>query len=146
MTFPLPEEYSFYTLLREIRLYAKNGKIRVIPCQNYSWSFILFIQKAGYDATLVDEQAYFSSNGDYLVDLRILENRRIYPYSTAKILHELKMHRGSRQVRIIPSEQTDLLKILLDKENIPYYIAKPAEERCYDRQYEINLLEMKIIL
>ena len=146
MMYPPAQEYQLEQLLREILNFSHGKTILMTPAEDYTAAFATALEKAGVAYKIIEPGKTNGSheNLEYPVDLRKITERTIYPYTLEKLMEGVRDWRKERRVRIIPSEQSTMLIPLLEKENIPYYIADPTTEPDFKKEYEINLLDICI--
>ena len=146
MMYPSTQEYQLEQLLREILNFSRGKTILITPAEDYTTAFATALEKAGVAYKIIEpgKTNGFDEKSEYPLDLRKITERSIYPYTLEKLMAGVRGWRKERRVRIIPSEQIDLLIPALEKENVPYYIADPTTEPDFEKEYEINLLDICI--
>lgn len=157
---PPKEEYLLEKLLRNVlsaasaNISATPKRVYVIPNGDYTALFLAALKEAGFSYQLVEPEALGGpgmngQNGFHpLADLPQALNPRRWKKSLAELLREVNENAVGRKkvVRVIPSEQTPLLLEVLEKEGIPYYLAQPKSFFKPEQEYEINLLELELVM
>lgn len=156
--YPSKEEYLLEQLLRNVISvsYAlscassvQSKTIYVVPNGEYTGSFLTALQEAGFTYQLIESGAANGQtrNGNYPVaDLQKALNPRRWRITFKELINgarEYAVERG-KIVRVVPSEQTSLLVEALEKEQIPYYIARPKSFFQPEKEYSINLPEIEV--
>ena len=148
MTSPPVQEYQLEQLLRYVLRCAREKTILLTPSGDYTAVFTAALETAGFSYTIIAPEAVngYTIGTEWPIDLRRITSRFIYPYTLEKLMDGVrKFTAAGRIVRIIPSEQTNQLTAALEQENISYYIADPKTEPDFNKEYEINLLDIGIV-
>ncbi len=147
MIYPLAREYQLEQLLREILNFSRGKTILITPAEDYTTAFTAALEKTGLSYRIIEpgKTNGFDEKSEYPLDLRKITERSIYPYTLEKLMAGVRGWRKERRVRIIPSGQITMLIPTLEKENIPYYIADPTTKPDFEKEYEINLLDINIL-
>ena len=147
MTYPPAQEYQLEQLLRDVQKFAREKTILVTPSGDYTSAFTAALETAGFSYTIIAPEAVngYRIGAEWPIDLRRITARFIYPYTLEKLMDGVREFTAAgRIVRIIPSEQTNQLTAALKQENISYYIADPKTEPDFNKEYELNLLDICI--